>query len=49
VLFAAGDAGNLGQSQQDAVAAERVDQRCGDAAGEGGKALGASPDSSLIS
>jgi hypothetical protein len=40
LLLAAGDAGNLGEPQQDAVA-ERVDQGRGDVAGDGGQALGA--------
>jgi hypothetical protein len=40
VLLAAGDAGDLGQPEQDTVA-ERVDQGRGDIAGDGGKAPGA--------
>src|SRR5258708_23885321 len=40
LLLAAGDAGNLGQADQDAVA-ERVDQGRGHLARDGGHALGA--------
>src|ERR1039457_7625505 len=40
LLFAAGDAGNLGQAEQDAML-ERMDQGRGDLARDGGKALSA--------